>query len=215
MSNPLKSIGKVFKKVGKFVRKNWKWIALAATVYYAGAAASAWGNGATSAAAAGGAATGAGTVEVGTLAGGAQTIAAGAETAGIGASAAAAPAAGGLISGSMDAAALGGQAGTDFLMSQAPQVTTAMPSFASAGSTLKSAGSAIAGFIENHPTAALMGGSMLASAFTPSQDEVEARMAKNARKRSSYFGVSGKTGQGVTDLSQAFRGGIINGSMRS
>ena len=45
MSGLVKGVKKVFKKVGKFVKKNWKWIALAVAVYFtAGIALSYFGS---------------------------------------------------------------------------------------------------------------------------------------------------------------------------
>ena len=34
MSGLIKGIGKIFKKIGKFVKKNWKYIAMAVAVYF-------------------------------------------------------------------------------------------------------------------------------------------------------------------------------------
>lgn len=185
MSNPLKSIGKAVKNILKPItnifKKYGKEIMIGAAIYFTGGALGLWGGGST--AAAGGAAAG----EV--AAGAAGAASAGAAT---------------------GASALGTAAGVTQslaaaqtpLMMQAAINPVAAGAAAGAttagiGTSLASAGKSILGFIEKYPSAGLIAGQMLSSAFTPSEAEIAEEIERNRRDNSTYWGVPGTQRGGV------------------
>lgn len=178
MSNPLESIGKVFKEV---IKSDFgKVLMVAAAIYTGGAAYGAWGG---TGASTGLAATGS---ELGALG---ATGAAPAATSGLAATTGA-----GAVEGAAATTAAGVE-GTAATAAATPTLATGAAGEATMGASLKGAASSMLNFVEAHPAATLMAGNMLQSAFTPTAAEQEEEIARNRRERSTYYG-TGYGGQG-------------------
>jgi hypothetical protein len=114
------------------------------------------------------------------------------------------------------AGTVGGLAKTSALSQIAPNTSSLVAglggggSAAGTGATLwggvKGAAKAMLGFVEKNPTAGLIAGNMLSSAFTPTAAEEQIKLDKYRRQNSSYFGVPGTAGMGAqgSDVSGLF-----------
>ena len=206
MSNPLKGVGKVFKKVAKTLKPLVKPLAIAAAIYFTGAALGAWGAGA---------ATGS-TGAAGTI--GSTGI--GGATAGAGSGLGLA-AEGGNISAAMG----GAEAATAGLSAAAPSTTGLTAGLTAKGATaglatapattvgtLKGAGKAILGFMEKNPATTMIAGQALASAFTPTASEEAIKMDQYRRQHSTYYGTGQSGGPGIeTGRLAEVTGGFVPG----
>lgn len=155
MSNPLKSVGKVFKKVAKVIKPFIKPAMIGAAIYFGGAALGMWGPGAATSAAAGSPGVG-----------------------GIGAGSAVP-----IIERSFPASSLPG----------ATPIIDKSFQAATSGFGLKDAAKSMLGFINKNSAAAIIGGQMLSSAFTPTEAEEAIKLDKYKRGASSFYGVQGNS----------------------
>lgn len=180
MSNVLKSVGKVFKKVAKVVKPFIKPAMIGAAIYFGGSALGMWGPGAVAPSAAGPPGVG-----------GAVPI----------------------IDKSFPASSLPGAA--TVIDKSLPAASGGTTYTATSGLGLKDAAKSMLEFINKNPAAAIIGGQMLSSAFTPTEAEEAIKLDKYKRNASSFYGVSGKSQgsdvRGLYDAVKKPRGIIAKG----
>jgi hypothetical protein len=192
----------------------------------AGGAAAGAGSGLAGGAAAGGAATTGAAVPLANAAGTASTLASKATLASVAPNTAGTLAAIGGGGGSVTtgvAVPLAGATGTASTIANASALASVAPNaagtLAAAGGGggsvttgaglwggVKGAAKAMLGFVEKNPTAGLIAGNMLSSAFTPTAAEEQMKLEEWRRKNSSFFGVGGTQGVGAqgSDVSGLF-----------